>query len=47
MLSGMVADRTLQCKDEKGDVCNSSGTALPAKGHRVGCNDCPTNMINK
>ena len=47
VLSRMAADRTLQCKDEKGDVCNSSGTALFTKGHMVGCNDCHENMINK
>jgi hypothetical protein len=47
VLSRMATDRYLQCKDEKGDVCNSSGTTLFAKGHMVGCNDCHENMINK
>jgi hypothetical protein len=45
VLSRMAKDRTLECKDEKGDFCTAEGPKLFPKGHVVGCNDCHANHL--
>ena len=45
VLSRMATDRTLECKDEKGDFCSSEGRKLFPKGHVVGCDDCHSNDL--
>ena len=45
VLSRMSKNRTLQCKDDKGDFCTAEGPELFEKGHVVGCNDCHANDL--
>ena len=45
VLSRMATDRTLECKDGKGDFCSAEGQKLFPKGHVVGCNDCRSNAL--
>lgn len=45
VLSRMSDNRTLECKDNKGDFCADEGPKLFPKGHVVGCNDCHANDL--
>ena len=39
----MATDRELECRDNKGTICDDVGPQLFEKGHMVGSGDCHEN----